>query len=262
MRRNGLRKVMAAVAVALCAGRASADVLITPSTPYNQDFDILSNSTLTPTQAWTDNSTIEGWYASRTTYIVNNGSSNSGQLYSYGTIGSNERALGSVSSGTSGTVFFGAAFANGSSQTINSFSVAYTGEQWRDGGNTTGSAQTHNFQYSVDATSITAGTWFDFDSLDFTSPTHPSTATGSALDGNSPANQMVFALTEVTSTLNLAPGSSFWIRWMDINNGGNDHGLAIDSLTLSVAVPEPTSLACLAGVAMLCGPRRRRARHH
>ena len=75
-------------------------VITTLDTPLTENFDTLA-STGTGI-AWTDNSTIPGWYSTRTTYNSGTGSSNAGALYSFGVAGTNavtDRALGSVASG-------------------------------------------------------------------------------------------------------------------------------------------------------------------
>jgi predicted extracellular nuclease len=201
------------------------------NSPYSQNFDSLANSgTNIP---WNDDSTIPGWYSTRPTYTANNGSSNTGSLYSFGTTGSTERALGSVASGTTGTIYYGSRFVNNTSSTITSLNIGYTGEQWRNGGNTT--PQKLDFQYLIGATSIDSGTYVDFDALDFTSPV--ATATTAALDGNATANRT--ALSSTLSGLNLPPGQEIWLRWQDTNDAGNDHGLGIDDFNISAGGVTP-----------------------
>nr|MBP7558032.1 lamin tail domain-containing protein [Chitinophagaceae bacterium] len=51
-------------------------------TSYSQNFNTLASAGTG--NVWTDNSTIPGWYATRTTYNAANGSSNAGALYSFG----------------------------------------------------------------------------------------------------------------------------------------------------------------------------------
>ena len=85
------------VLVAL-APLASAQVsLTTLGSPSTQSFDTLPGS---GSATWTNNSTIPGWFHARTgtgtTVVANNGSSNAGNLYSYGTCTATDRALGSV----------------------------------------------------------------------------------------------------------------------------------------------------------------------
>ena len=74
-----------------------------------------------------------------------------------------ERALGGLLSGSL-TPTFGACFTNGTGSALSSFDVAYTGEQWRLG--TAARTDRIDFQYSLNATSLTTGTWVDADALD------------------------------------------------------------------------------------------------
>ena len=111
-----LRPVIAAIAAALFCVAAGSSRLASAvvrhdqrwkhyalGVPLTENFDTLA-STGTDI-AWTDNSTIPGWYSTRATYNSGTGSSNTGALYSFGVAGTNpvtDRALGSVASGTTG----------------------------------------------------------------------------------------------------------------------------------------------------------------
>jgi hypothetical protein len=208
------------------------------SSSYTQNFDSLANSgTGNP---WSDDSTITGWYFNRQfnnipqTYNAGTGSSNAGALYSFGAISDSERALGSVASGSTGTILWGISLVNDTSEVISDLDISFVGEQWRNGGNT--ASQTLDFQYQIGAIGINSGTWTDFDSLDFTSPTVGSTA--SALDGNAAANQTNISAT--LTGLNLAPGEEIWLRWQDLNDAGNDHALAIDDFSVTADGEPPT----------------------
>lgn len=207
------------------------------STVYSQNFDSLTN--LGSNNTWTDDSTIPGWYSNRSTYTAGTGSSNTGSLYSFGNAGSTERALGSLASGTTATIYYGVRLINDTSNTINALNINYTGEEWRNGGNTT--PQRLDFQYQIGATNITSGSWTDFDALDFTSPI--ATSTAGALDGNAAADRTT--LSSTLSGLTLAPNQEIWLRWQDLNDIGNDHGLGIDDFSVSATnappPPPPTS---------------------
>ncbi len=198
--------------------------------PYTQNFDTLAASGTG--NAWTNDTTIEGWYSSRTTYNAGDGSSTTGALYSYGTVAATERALGSLGSGGTGTIYYGVRLHNDTGTVINALKVKYTGEQWRLGqGQTAKHSLGFAYQVSPTITSLTTGSWTDADDLDFTGPiSNTSAGAGAALDGNAAANRVtLFA----TITVTIPAGEEIMLRWMDVNDGGNDHGLGIDDLYIT-----------------------------
>jgi endonuclease/exonuclease/phosphatase family metal-dependent hydrolase len=206
--------------------------------PYAQSFDTLATSgTSNP---WTDNSTLSGWYASKalggplTTYRADNG--NTGALYSYGIAGvSNltDRALGSTSSGTPGTIAFGLRFTNDTAATFTNFVIGYTGEQWRNGGNTT--PQTLAFSYRIssnpilDADAGGSNVWINVSALNFVTPTVG--AASAILDGNAATNRQLIA-NVLLAGVSVGPSQEIFFRWSDINDIGNDHGFGIDDLSI------------------------------
>ncbi|HLO38339.1 MAG TPA: Ig-like domain-containing protein, partial [Lacibacter sp.] len=197
------------------------------SSSYSQNFNSLANTGTG--LAWADNSTITGWYSSRTVYNAGTGSSNAGALYSFGEAASTDRALGSVGSGSTGTVYYGARFKNNTGTTITKLKIVYRGEQWRNGGNA--STQTVNFVYQISntvITSLTAGTWSPVTSLDFTSPV--TGASSATLVGNDAANSL--EITYSITSLNIPANAEFMIRWEDIDHSGSDHGLSIDDFSI------------------------------
>ena len=207
---------------------------------YSQNFNSLAISgTANP---WTDNSTLPGWYASKTiggttvtTYRGDDGSSTAGAIYSFGTSGSTERALGSIASGTPGNFAYGIRFTNDTGAMQTNFLVSYTGEQWRNGG--AASASVLAFSYRISNTAITnsdasnASTWTGFSALNFTTPTF--SATSGALDGNAAANRQVFTNIVLTGATVL-PGQEIFLRWFDTDDSGFDHGVALDNLTIAL----------------------------
>ena len=106
-----------------------------------------------------------------------------------------DRALGSIASGTPGNFAYGVRFQNDTAQAITNITISYTGEQWRNGGNT--ATQTLAFSYFISNNPITssdaadANAWVAFTALNFNTPTVGATAT--ALDGNAAANRQVFS---------------------------------------------------------------------
>lgn len=142
---------------------------------------------------------------------------------------------------------------NNTGQTLGQFTLTYAGEQWRDGGAATPVAQTLNFGYAVTAaapTNISALSTTSVAALDFTSPTFTNTGSGAALDGNLTANRSVISTTVGGFTWN--PGEDLWLRWTDIDHAGNDHGLSIDDLSFSAALPAEVNSA-QSGLASLGG---------
>ena len=131
----------AATLCALASGSALvAQVsLTTLGTPYTQNFDTLATSGTA--NAWTDNSTLPGWYSqfsavatNPTTYRADAGGSNTGAIYSWGTGTATERALGSVASGTPANIFNAVRLVNNTGSPITSLLISFNGGQWRDGG--------------------------------------------------------------------------------------------------------------------------------
>src|SRR5436309_8375887 len=164
-----VRLVAVSLLISLISVGVAVSVLVRPSsaitnggsittlgTPLTENFDTLA-STGTGL-IWTDNSTIPGWYSNRTTYNSGTGSSNTGALYSFGIAGTNpvtDRALGSVASGTTLTIYQAVRLTNNTGTTITSLAISYVGEQWRNGGNT--AAHSLTFQYQVANAGVITG---------------------------------------------------------------------------------------------------------
>ncbi|HXD84194.1 MAG TPA: endonuclease [Rudaea sp.] len=213
------------------------DVSLVGGAPPVQTFDSLAAS-------GTGTTLPSGWYFAEsgtnknTTYTAGDGSSQTGDTYSFGTGSSSDRALGTLQSGSLVSTI-GARLRNDTSDTLATIAVAYTGEQWRLGA--AGRADRLDFQYSLNATSLSdaTATWTDVDALDFSSPN--TTATAGALDGNAAANRTAIAAS--ITGLNLTPSATIWVRWMDLGVSGSDDGLAIDDVSFSVDGTPPADVA-------------------
>ena len=227
---NAVRRALPIVLLCSLGAPALAQTIPVTGGAYSQNFDTLSNAA-----GSTANSALPtGWLLNETgggardneQYAVDNGAGNTGDTFSYGASGSTERALGSLRSGTL-IAAYGACFNNATGATLPGFDVAYTGEQWRLG--TAARADQLDFQYSLDATSLTTGAWVDVNGLDFLTP---NTATTGAKDGNAVGNRT--SLVATVGSLNIASGATFCIRWNDADGSGADDGLAIDDFSLTV----------------------------
>jgi PEP-CTERM motif len=260
-------RLSAALLLAAAAHAQAAIGVDSGSFTYSQDFNSLTTSTVA--SPWANDSTLPGWSlftfvpADISTIVAGTGSTSTGSFYSFGAAGSPERALGGTASGgayfgspLTGTVagYIAVAFTNNSGGVLDGFSLSFTGEQWRNGGNT--AAQSMVLEYGFGASFGAVGAWTAPPTLTWVSPVVG--ATGAAVDGNSAG--AVGGLAQSFSQLAWAPGDTLWLRWVERNDSGNDHGLAIDDLAFSVsAVPEPGALALmLAGLAAVAFIARRR----
>jgi hypothetical protein len=256
---NRLAASLAACAAMLAASDASAAVGLTGTT-YSQNFNSLASSGINQSGLPAGWDIVESGGGSRDndSYSADTGSSNTGDTYSYGSAGSNDRALGSLASGSLETRF-GGFFENDTGATITAITLDYFGEQWRRGTTALDSLQ---FQYSLDATSAANGTWIDFDPLSFASIVN--SGSQGALDGNAAANRT--EISNIIDGLSIGAGQVFGIRWVDADSSGSDDGMAIDDLSMTLtttaapgAVPEPASWAMmLGGFGLIGGALRRR----
>lgn len=215
---------------------ASAQFVSITSAGAGEDFNTLASS------GTTGNTLPDGWYIAEANqnadgaYRIGDGSSNTGDTWSYGTTGSTERALGLLQSGNL-IPTVGAQLRNDTGGILTELPISYIGEQWRLGN--TARADGLTFEYSTNATSLTTGTWTAVAALGFTAPVQAGTV--GALNGNLPANSTL--VEGAIGGLSLAPGASLWIRWTDINASGADDGLAIDDVVFGTAEDVAPTLA-------------------
>jgi hypothetical protein len=233
-------QLLTAITLFFISGNGNAQIVMSATGSNTQNFNTLASTGTNNT--FTDNSTISSWYSQRSvagsTYAADNGALNSGNLYSYGTTATTERALGSLGSGSAGNFAHGAQLRNTSGAAITDIRITYTLEQWRNGGNTT--PQSVTFWYKTNTSAITALTpntatgWTQVTALTTTSPIN--TASAGALDGNLSANKVTVTNISIPS-LSLANNSYIMLKWEDPDNTGSDHGLAIDDVTINWTVP-------------------------
>lgn len=226
-----MRKILsgitgAAICLLLSLPLHSQVVITTTTTPYTQNFNTLKATAGTSTTLPTGWKLLETGTGANTSYASDAGGTATGNTYSYGTGTATERAFGALRSGSVVPVL-GVQIRNSTGSTITSITISYTGEQWRCGA--TGRADQLDFQYSLNATSLSTGTWTDNNTLDFASL---STTTVGAKDGNAAANRAV--KTATITGLSIANNGLFWLRWNDFDASGADDGLAIDDFSIQL----------------------------
>jgi predicted extracellular nuclease len=237
---------------------------------YSQNFDGLASSGTG--NSWTNDLTLPGWQLFRqpaatpvaiNSYNADTGASTTGTFLSYGSSGSSDRALGSLGSGgayfgsaASGAVagWFALALNNATAASITNLAISFNGEQWRNGGNSTAQTMVLEYGYGTGFDKVT--TWTaPGGSFNWSSPV--ATATAAAVDGNNAGR-----VGSLGGTLNLSAtpwvaDGTLWLRWTETNDSGNDHGLAVDDLTITTAQapaqPE-VAIAALVNQASEFGP--------
>lgn len=206
----------------------TVDPGVSIATRYTQNF----NSLISAGSSYALSTHIPGWYANLPAYKADSGTTSVGYLYSYGAIGSSERALGALTNTTYSPIEFAVKIVNDSDQTIHHITVQYTGEQWRLGSNT----NTIAFSYQLNPASpisLASGTWVPVPALDFVGlKTNP---VANPLEGNLAENRRQITAT-IPVTLN--PTESMLLKW-SLSHGTLDYdqALAVDDLTISADEP-------------------------
>jgi hypothetical protein len=205
---------------------------------YTQDFNTLPSAA--GEYQWDVTAFLpEGWGVHRSVQndiiVANNGSSNKGDLYSYGNTGSSDRALGALTASKSGEVSYNLLLQNTTGRTITELDIAYVAEQWRCGSIHT-DVQRLLFSYAIAehpssfnlTVHLNAAGWTTVPSMQFNSPVTKSTA--GPVNGNLPQNRKEFSYTLPEA---IPDGYYLMLRWYDPDELQQDHGLAIDDVKVT-----------------------------
>ena len=227
-----------------CLPNVQAQFSLT-GTNYSQNFDSLGTNAST---SWTNNTTLSGWFAlapltNPVTIAAQTGSSTTGVLGNFSSVATNSnRSLGWVfanaigAAGTYASIGFG--LSNVSGLAFDSFSLSYTGREWRGYSNTT---PVLSFQYKIggtfdnDPSNSLTGSWTDFSSLNFVLP---------VTNGNVRVDGLVApnftAISNTVTGLSWGTNQVLWLRWRQQNLAGTDAQLALDDLVFN-ALGTPVS---------------------
>ncbi len=270
MKQTRLSCSLAAFAVLPFATADAAVTYAASGSNYSQDFNTLSTATNAnnETAAWANDSTLTGWYASLgggttpTQFRAWDGNAaKQGELLSLGSTTAIDRALGGQNLTAVENIRYGLQLSNSTGTTLSSFTLGYTGEQWRRINLEAPDSLTFDYQIFASGGGNRLGTatgWNSVSALTFTAPV---TGTSAGVNGNTGGQVVIAPVT--TSGISWAAGQELWLRWTDNNPNGASgsesrrFALGIDDVSFS-AVPEP-ALSMLAALGVsLAGLRRRR----
>ena len=258
-----LRYFLSALVISvLAADTANAQISLTAgASQYTQDFNSLVASGTT-TSPYADNSTIPGFYAlvgrgplgtgadtyTPTIYNIQDGASVNPGIADFGTGTSTNRAFGTVvtdatTAPSSGFMTYGFRFVNNDPiHSITSIAIQYTGEQWRRNSTTN---QTLAFSSAV----FDTGTGGLDPVIGYSSNTvldFISTGGTGTVGGTTPQYSQIKTGT-ITATVR--PGQELWVRWVDVNDAGNDHATAIDNVSVNATFdPTPAPPGLISGL--------------
>jgi hypothetical protein len=203
---------------------------------FSENFNTLAASGANNTSIPSEFKFVEAGSSGNLTSAANTGPSTTGDTYSFGATSNSDRALGELTTSTVQSTI-GACFVNNTNHPFTSFTISYTGEQWRLAA-ADANVDGLNFEFSTDpAATVTTGTYIAVDDLDFFSPNNSAASVG-ALDGNAAANRKFFPAFAITPASPIQPEGTFYIRWRPVLVSGTNtnDGLAIDDFSIGTVL--------------------------
>ena len=249
--------------LALASLPAFAQVPISGTTVYTQNFNSLPSEPSGTAIQWTNNQTLPGWFIHRSNasprYFANNGTyyCADGSLppntapfvhghYNTGYDLDPDRSLSASSTTGLGEISTFVVFENTSASPVTLKNLAYTGKVYRSN-QSSANPETTTVSYriansaaeliSVIGASAQAATMPAAVGFQPFNPTDLNFTYDTGLDGDDiqvvPAREYILGPAAPTSVISLLPGQAIAVRWGNINDGGRDAIIGIDNVSVS-----------------------------
>ena len=234
--------------------------------PFDFGYPVILSSYIGGLALSTGATNLNGWYGAADTntadaglpdgitrFGAQDGDQSTGGVIDFGLndvnggiVGTN-RALGLLSTSSTGSSAFGLKLVNTSANTLNYINVSFVGEFWRNNK----AARTMSFSYAIDPTANTfvlasqpiatnttpqlIPNTFDVPDLAFSWPTNNGSVL--AMDGTQPSNQVSKVVSNLALATPWTPGAALWLIWsINYYGQGTGQGYAIDNLQVSASV--------------------------
>jgi hypothetical protein len=236
--------------------------------PFDFAYPVILNSYIGGLGLSTGSTNLNGWYGAANTDLADsvdgltrfgaqNGDQSTGGVIDFGLNDVNggpagtNRALGLISTSTTGSTALGLKLINASTNTLNYINLSFVGELWRNNK----AARTMSFSYAIDpatngfeplsepeatntAPQLIPGT-IRVASLSFSFPTNDGSVL--AVDGTQPSNQVSLVSSNLALSSPWQPGTALWLIWsINFYGQGTGQGYAIDNLRFSASVVPST----------------------
>jgi hypothetical protein len=239
--------------------------------PFDFAYPVINNSYFGGLGLSTGSTNMNGWYGAADTnradagnpdgitrFGAQAGDQSTGGVIDFGPLDINggivgtNRALGLLSTSSTGSSSFGLKLINSSANTLNYINLSFIGELWRNNK----AARTMSFSYAVDPTANSFVLISQPTATNATPQDIPNTFSvpgmafsfetndGSILaeDGILPVNQVNMATNNMALSTPWQPGAALWLIWsINYYGQGTGQGYAIDNLKFSASVAPVTA---------------------
>ena len=244
--------------------------------PFDFAYPVIGNSYIGGLGLSTGVTNLNGWYGAADTntadpglpdgitrFGASDGDQSTGGVIDFGPLDQNggivgtNRALGLISTSSTGSSSFGLKLVNTSANTLNYINLSFLAELWRN--NT--ATRVMSFAYAVDPTAssfvlmsqptasdtnpVVIPNTVDVPGMAFSFPTNPA---GVLYYTTQPISQVTMATNNMALSTPWTPGAALWLVWsINYYGQGTGQGYAIDNLQVSASVA-PITAPTLGGV--------------